>query len=86
MHRPTISNRMVAGDLSLFTSPTSAKWAHCIDIMFNMSRFPSAVGHLASFARTSTRQRVSTEPIDNQGPALWLGKTHVVSKAVIDKM
>lgn len=48
----TICHTMVAGDLSLFSFPTSAKWAQYTDnTMLTCKDFTSAAGHLQALLR-----------------------------------
>lgn len=60
----------------------------------NIRRPASAVGHFIGFAGTSVRERQAVNSQKIQGPGVavmfseifWLHKTHVIPKAVIDKM
>ena len=71
LHSPVIDHVTVARELSLFSFPTSVKWAHYIDdIMFNvdMGKLASAAGHSVDFAGTSVSKWMGNEPAENSRP------------------
>lgn len=57
-----------------------------------MGRLASAAGHPADFARASVREKMGNGPTENPKPrhrynvldVVWLGKTHVAPKAIIN--
>lgn len=90
---PQIRHGMVAAHLSLFSFPTSVKWAHYIaDTMLTYKDLP--VLQDRGFTGAPVRQRMSREPTDKSRPGyrrkvlrvIWSGKTPLVPKAVTDKV